>query len=931
METKMNLEVWLGLALCLACPVLATDVTMSPDGEVRSIAAALEKVRALRAAGAIPHGRVADVSVSPGRYPVAQAATFTPDDSNVRFAAAKEGEAVFDGGVELPPFTAGADGIWRVRVPEGLSFEQLYVNGRRAQRARTPNEFYLYLREPDKSWKNPFTGKPLDTLRQVLIANEGDLDPLAALSIDELARVEVLVWQSWDNARSRVAHFDAGKGLVVLRQGPSRPLFSWGRPRYALENYRGALDAPGEWFHDVKAGELLYIPLAGERIEATRAVAPVAPGFAVFAGNPLSGTFVRNVAFEGLAFEHAAWKLPDGGVENRQSAQNVRDAAIIGDGVRGFAMERCRLSHVGMHGVWLKRGCRGNRIVRCLIEDLGGGGIYIGDTADWKEEKPDCIAAFNCVSNCIIRSGGHTLNGANGVWIGHSSDNEIVHNDIGDFRYTGIAVGWNWGYVPTVAKRNRLSWNRIHHIGWGVLSDMAGVYTLGDSEGTKVVGNWIHDVNGYRSGGSPAFGLYTDEGSTGILFASNLVDRCRDAAVNQHYGKGNTFANNVLANFDKSGFVRFRAENHTTIVVTNNVLWWTNAAAQVIRGGMNGGKVTDVVMDGNLFWCTGGSVSPKAFFGKSLDAWRAEGHDGASRVGDPLFSDPAHGDWRMAAESPARKMGFVPWDWTDAGVLKDDAAWRADAMDDTRYPPMKDAPPAPRWYPTYPTSGSCGFEAFKTGTTGKKKLGVFAVYGERGATVTDETAASGKRSLRLADSPTHALLLHPRLEARLGAYEGSVRIRWRFRTDRKAHPQFECRDYRQEGEPQFAVGPTVSFAAGRVVAGGRKVADVPVDAWVGVEVLLHVSGPKAGTWSCTVTPPDGNPVTAEGLKVTPRFRTLDWIGFMSNGKEGTWHLDDFSVEPVPGTDCAMPSSPCSTGITHCLYHVDLIQCTRYAK
>lgn len=119
--------------------------------------------------------------------------------------------------------------------------------------------------------------------------------------------------------------------------------------------------------------------------------------------------------------------------------------------------------------------------------------------------------------------------------------------------------------------------------------------------------------------------------------------------------------------------------------------------------------------------------------------------------------------------------------------------------------------------------------------------------------------------------------------------------------------------------------------AGRVVAGGRKVADVPVDAWVGVEVLLHVPGPKAGTWSCTVTPPDGDPVTAEGLKVTPRFRTLDWIGFMSNGKEGTWHLDDFSVEPVLGTDCAMPSSPCSAGITHCLYHVDLIQCTRYAK
>ena len=41
---------------------------MRPDGEVRTLAAALEKVRALRASGTIPSDRVAEVSVEPGRY-----------------------------------------------------------------------------------------------------------------------------------------------------------------------------------------------------------------------------------------------------------------------------------------------------------------------------------------------------------------------------------------------------------------------------------------------------------------------------------------------------------------------------------------------------------------------------------------------------------------------------------------------------------------------------------------------------------------------------------------------------------------------------------------------------------------------------------------------------------------------------------------------
>ncbi len=869
---------------------------MRPDGDVTTLAAALEKVRALRASGAIPADRVAEVAVEPGRYLVTEPVTFTPADSNVRIVAVKAGRAVFDGGVTLPPFTAGADGIWRARVPAGLAFEQLYVNGHRAQRARTPNEFYLYMHEAYDGEINPLTGKAEDLTRRAFVADKKDVAPLAALPPDELANAELLFWQSWDMGHSRIEHIDAKTGLVILEQGAKRPLFFWSAtlPRYAFENYRGALDAPGEWFHDVKAGELLYVPRPGERPEGTVAVAPVASGFVVLAGDPLADALVRNVAFEGLAFEHVAWKLPPKGVYNAQSAQNIRDAAILGDGVRGFRLENCRLSHLGMHAVWLKRGCRECQIVRCLIEDMGGGGVYLGDTGGWKEDGLSRVTAYNCVSNCIIRTGGLALNGAIGVWIGHSSDNEIVHNDIGDFRYTGVSMGWTWGYAPTVAKRNRLMWNRIHHIGWGVLSDMGGVYTLGDSEGTVEIGNWIHDVNGYAGNGSPAWGLYTDEGSAGILLASNLVERCRDGAVHQHYGKNNTFANNIFATFEKSGVWRSRVENHTTIIVTNNVFWWTNAASQIVRGGRSSGKVTDLVMDGNLYWCTG-VISSNAFFGLPLAAWRADGHDGASRVGDPLFRDPLHGDWRLEAESPALKMGFVPWDWTQAGVLKSDAAWRAEAMDDTRYPPLRDAPPAPR---CIRTRGSIDFESFKPGTTRRPSLRFLQVSGEKGVTVTAETASSGKNSLRLADSPAHAAAWQPHLIAKIGAEKGSVRIRWSFRTDATAHPQFECRDYKQDGARPYAIGPSVTFAAGHVRACGRVIADVPVDVWCRVEILLHVTGPKAGTWSCTVTPPGGEPKTVDGLTVQSGFRTLDWNGFMTNGKAGTWYLDDFSVEPV---------------------------------
>jgi hypothetical protein len=469
----------------------------------------------------------------------------------------------------------------------------------------------------------------------------------------------MIFYHNWDISRKRVTGFSKSSSSVYIAGEGMKP---WNpinnKSRYIIENFKAALNAPGEWFLD-RSGYLYYIPREGQEIDSTLFHIPVIREFISVHGDPMTGRKAANIRFEDLHFEVAGYITPSNGNEPAQAAAPV-NAVVTLDFADNIEFINCEISHTGTYAFWFRRACSNCLVSHCYLHDLGAGGVKIGETLI--RQNQDEISNNITIDNNIIRDAGHVFPCAVGIIIFNASDNKITHNEVADLRYSGISLGWVWGYSQSPSKRNKVEFNHIHHIGWGELCDMGGVYTLGASEGTTVSNNHIHHIYSFDYGG---WGLYTDEGSSGIVEENNLVYACRNAGFHQHYGKDNIIRNNIFAFNLRSQLQATRVEEHRSITFTNNIVYFDKGTLL----SSNWSKF-NLNTDYNIYWDT---RTENIMFGDmSFADWQKRGRDKHSFIADPGFVDPGNSDFSFKSRSAVRKINFMPFDYAKAGVYGTD-------------------------------------------------------------------------------------------------------------------------------------------------------------------------------------------------------------------------------------------------------------------
>lgn len=569
MDTRKTLITSI-FAVTIGLTSYATDLLVKPGAY--SIEKALQQAREERR---LNNATDICLRLQEGVYQLNQPITIRPEDNGTRIVA--DGKVTISGGVSISGWKKEGK-CYVADVPDfngrPLEFRQLWVNGKKAVRARDVDDFEQMFR-----------------IRSVDKANETIYVPAKAVKkIINAKYPEMVLHEMWCIANLRIKNIkiQGDSAAVTFHQPESHVHFMhpWPSPMvttdghnsaFYLTNAKELLDSEGEWYLDARASKLYYIPRKGEDMGSAEVIAPAVETLVQVAGTPDEP--VKDVTFEGITFSYATWMRPSvSGHAPLQAGMYMTEAyklrpkmdrpngdhkldnqgwvgrpaaAVSLNCAENVSFTKCTFEHNASTGLDYHLYIKGGTVDRCTFRDIGGNGILAGGFSPegFEAHKPydptdrRIICTGLNITNNLITDVTNEDWGCVGIGAGFVRDIRICNNEISDVSYTGISVGWGWNQQPCSMANNLISGNLIYNYAKHMY-DTAGIYTLGAQPHSLIEGNVVRDIYtpSYVHDPEHWFYLYTDEGSSGITVRNNWTPA--EKYLKNANGPGNTWENN---------------------------------------------------------------------------------------------------------------------------------------------------------------------------------------------------------------------------------------------------------------------------------------------------------------------------------------------------------------------------------------------------
>ena len=587
-------------AICILCShwLLAGEIWISPKGSdfndgtrqfpKATLTSALRQAREWRRTEDNRIQGGITIYMEGGTYAFYEPVFIRPEDSGTKesptiIRSVGDEKVILSGGISINGWKKQGK-VWVADVPafngRPLDFRQLWVNGKKAVRARDVEDFEKMNRICSVDEKNEILYVPAVSICR-LIDNKGNLKAKYA---------EMVLHQMWcvANLRIRSVEVQGDSAAIRFHQPESRIQFEhpWPRPMvttdghnsaFYLTNARELQDVPGEWYHDIDARKVYYYPREEEKMQEAEVIVP-----AVETLVRVEGTLDRpvcHIRFEKITFSYTTWMRPsEKGHVPLQAGMYLTDgyridpkmqrnylnhpldnqgwlgrpaAAVRVVAARQIDFERCRFEHLGSTGLDYEEAVQGGVVRGCLFRDIAGNGLLVGsfspaahethlpyDPADRRE-----VCTQQQINNCYFTEIGNEDWGCLAIAAGYVGDVNIEHNEISEVPYSGISLGWGWTQTVNCMRNNRVHANLIHHYAKHMY-DVAGIYTLGSQPKSYVTENCVHSIYkpGYVHDPNHWFYLYTDEGSSFITVRDNWTEG--EKYLQNANGPGNVWENN---------------------------------------------------------------------------------------------------------------------------------------------------------------------------------------------------------------------------------------------------------------------------------------------------------------------------------------------------------------------------------------------------